>query len=254
MKIKISSGMGLVLMLLLMGVQPALAKRRGVAVQKVQRVEITLKKPTLFKQNALAAGTYAVRLQGDSIVLVNNKSMRPSAKMKAKRSASKTIAKKISAKLVAGKGGQIRLVVHQKGQLFTLEGRWDKSVQAKSPSLALGARKSAKLDDDVLPPDLDEIALIKESMGNRFVRQVEHCGERAAKLRWKTAQREFTQCVCPMTEKWRLPKPKKTTAVSHDLVKNKNGITLVLNPKGRVQGCSVWSGKTSPTPDGPVGK
>ena len=79
----------------------------------------------------------------------------------------------------------------------------------------------------------------------RYIKSVEECGKQAKKAHWETDDRRFVSCVCPLTDKWRLPKVGSDLRV-HQPLPEKTGFSITVTATGRVKDCRVWVGARSP--------
>jgi hypothetical protein len=218
------------------------ASRRGAQSGDEKSQTVILSQAMNFGSTTLKPGKYVLRLSKGRLSLVDTKTMRPAVTLKAQTHRASSYRSTAFLTQKTDPNGTLALSFHYKKKVFLIEGHPGKLAAPKRPKLGVQAQQQADLEFKI-GPQLTDQQLIEEAIAKRFIRQVSHCGDRAHKLRWKSGQKEFVQCVCPMTPRWRLPKPKQTVLISHALRKGKNGLSLRVNPKGKVDKCQVWTGK-----------
>lgn len=76
----------------------------------------------------------------------------------------------------------------------------------------------------------------------RYSRSLQHCAEAAHRSRWRTDDPRFIRCVCPIIEKWRLPKVSAPLRVHRPLAKGRSGYSFTATVEGKVTDCRVWIG------------
>jgi hypothetical protein len=146
-------------------------------------------------------------------------------------------------------GKTLEITVLSQDEVFTLT--VDKVLpQAKSDTLVeLAGKSEAAVQPAMTPPDT---AAALDAALARLLPSLGQCGDKAQQNRWATDDARFVKCVCPLVEKWRLPKAAAAQRVHRSIAKAKNGVSLTVGPDGRAGACRVWSGARSPEETAPA--
>ncbi len=90
-----------------------------------------------------------------------------------------------------------------------------------------------------------EVMQIQKTL-KKYGQSVVQCADRAMSVRWETDDPRFKTCVCPIVQKWKLPKITQPKRVHHFLVKKRWGFSFTLSKNGQAEKCRVWAGSKPP--------
>jgi len=222
---------------------PSYAQRRD-GGRRSPKLEVQFLEPVLFGEALVRAGRYHVNMSSHGIALVDpttmvNKAVVPYTESELSKPVSKPSGK------VDVTGVVVVLEIRMDDRLYSATGKIAEAPKKKEFQLA--ASGDADLGS-VLPQEKATRDLVAETLDKRYVSAVSHCATTARRRRWKTGDKRFTNCVCPLTAKWRLPHEQdKDLRIQHWLLKGRSGMTLTVTTKGKVGDCSVWVGRRLPT-------
>lgn len=80
----------------------------------------------------------------------------------------------------------------------------------------------------------------------RYRRSLQHCADAAHRSRWRTDDPRFVRCVCPIIERWRLPRVSAPLRMHHPLAKGRSGFSFTVTTEGKAVSCRVWVGASPP--------
>lgn len=229
--------------LLVLAASDAVA-RRGRDGSRQTILQITLKKPAKFGDVIVPARTYRVSIDGESLSLTDPRTMMVQATVPVQATQASAVVATPSA-VVSHKAGRVRIIVKHLDHVYIATGVEAAHVpKAASPEVGLSAMKqSAVVLETSSEPT--ELALIRRAL-KRYMKVIMPCADRAHRARWKSDDPRFERCVCPWTDKWRLPRVQKELRVHHPLAKGKSGLSFTVTPKGRALNCRVWIGPKPP--------
>jgi len=213
----------------------------------VEDLRIKLRQSTRFGDTLIPAGTLMVSLKDDTVafarpdtmVVVGTVRVRPRAVPEYRSLA--TVSVNESADKVVIEFRFRRMV-------YRLDGRPEARAASSS---AVVARKNERRQTAGLPKDESDVDKIRRGL-KRFRGSVEHCGRNAQRSRWKTDDRRFKRCVCPIIERWRLGRINVPVRVSYPVLEYQSGMSFDLSARGRVSGCRVWVGARPPKGEPPL--
>jgi hypothetical protein len=226
------------------GAPAAFAQQRG-ADAKSAALEVKFVSPVQFGAVVVAPGLYRVTISNRGLGLVHPTTMVPVATLPVEESLGSGDINPAQAILLVKAGGVIELVVKSRTRVYTAKGTQAGAEAQANDRVELASRDGAQIGA-ILPEQKTELDLIHESLTRRYAREVRHCNEQAERAHWKTDDRRFWNCVCPLTQRWRLPLVKKDLRVHYPLAKGKTGLSLTITAKGRVKDCRVWVGDKPP--------
>ncbi|MEZ4271956.1 MAG: hypothetical protein R3C68_11160 [Myxococcota bacterium] len=150
---------------------------------------------------------------------------------------------------VQSKAQSVEIIVKSRNRLLRAKGKITarKEAQVQRPILS---GKSETALGQVTPAEKTEQELIAQAL-KRYVGNVKHCGDKAKRSHWTTDDHRFYQCLCPIADRWRLPKVQGDVRHHHQLLKKYAGFSITVTPKGRVKDCRVWAGKGPPKDEAP---
>ncbi len=234
------------LLLLAPKLAEAQAHRREGEVQAA--LELRLPWAVRFGDALVPAGFYRVAASDAGLSLADPSSMVVVATVQVEKTSS---TKTTTPALVERHehGGEVRIVVKNRNDIFTARGQKTVVDTTDPVQVQLAGKKEALLAD-VAPEQASDEALVGGAL-KRYLPSLQGCADLAQRGRWQTDDPRFVKCVCPLVEKWRLPKVKRLLPMHRFLVKGKSGISFVVSPDGRAYGCRVWVGTEPPRKPAP---
>ncbi len=231
----------------LLGAVPAaaLAQPRGSEVA-TRAVELSLPVAARFAGTSVPAGSYRVSLTEAGLTLTDATSMVQVATLPVQRATVKSAVKEPSASCKTH-GKQVEIVLLARDEVFTVRGeRQEEKPKAEGSKVDLEKDKAeAKLDAPAGDAPPSDLALVEAAL-KRFEPEVLPCAEKAQRGRWPTDDARFAKCVCPIAQRWRLPKVTAPLRLHRFLTKGKSGYSLTISPEGKASACRVWAGPRSP--------
>jgi hypothetical protein len=220
-----------------------LAQRRE-GDSAVASLSAKLPQAVRFGEVTVPAGAYRLFVSESTITLADPISMVTVATLVAQAS---TNSKSISPTLVEvqERGQEVRLVVLSQTDIFTAVGQ---KVAPPKPASEPKVEYAAK-SNTVFAGPTTEIAgdeALVDGAFQRYQGGIKPCGENAHRSHWTTDDARFVACVCPILEKWRMPKVKAQLRVHKALVKGRAGVSFTVGPDGRTRDCRVWVGAQPP--------
>jgi hypothetical protein len=206
-------------------------------------LELKLPVAVRFGAVLVASGRYRVSVGEGMLALALPESMVTVANVPVLQSAASDSAE-LPEVFVREVEGGVEIVVFSQDRIFTARGE-KADAQAKGDSLVELAGKRETAIGSAAPVTQDELAALDGAL-RRFMPSISHCGDKAHRSRWATDDLRFQKCVCPLLEKWRLPKTAGPLRLHRQLIKSKNGVSFTVGKDGRAGECRVWSGARSP--------
>lgn len=220
---------------------PVRAQRRDGGA-RTPVLEVSLPTAVQFGTSSVAARRYRLTLGEQGFALADPQTMILVVTVPVTQSAATTTIEGPQVK-VTESGNEVRIVLQHEDRLYTAVGQ--KVALSRDTSLVKFAGKQETALVGGIPEPQSEQALIEGAL-ERYERSLAGCADRAHRARWTTDHPQFFKCVCPQTEKWRLPKPKQELRVHRPLAKGKSGYSLSVTPAGKVTKCRVWAGASPP--------
>ena len=143
-------------------------------------------------------------------------------------------------------GKNVSVVLRHGDRVYTATGVTSAEAQPPAPGtqVTLAGKHEASVAQNN-PAEQSERALVEQAL-KRYIGSVKHCADSAQRARWGTQDPRFVKCVCPILEKWRLPRVSKPLRVHQPLAPGRSGFSLTATSDGRATECKVWTGATSP--------
>jgi len=203
---------------------------------------VTLPSAVRFGAVALPAGSYRLYITDAGLAFADPRTMVTVATVAVERLANDTPTAQSTLEL-REQGKEVRLRVLTASEVLTALGerleRMPNAVgveYATKAEAALGAHKIVDPDDVVLV----------DAVLRRYLVSIQDCADSAHRGRWSTDDPRFQKCVCPIAEKWRLPRVHAELRLHRHIDKGHAGVSLTVLPDGRVQNCRVYMGPKSP--------
>ncbi len=229
--------------LLLLEARSAEAQRRE-GDEGLSKLEIRIKRPTKFGEQVLSRGAYRLGFNEGQLIVFDARTMVLAARLDVKESELPKAVTKPSAKVVeTKKSTEIR--VRYRDRSYLAEGVAASKKEARPARVDLAAAKGAVGITGGIPDEQSDREFVERALP-RLEKDIAHCADQAQKQRWSTDHPRFKRCVCPLTDKWRLPQPKKDLRVHRVLAKGQSGYSITVTPAGKVADCRVWSGSKPP--------
>ena len=227
--------------LLLLSASLATAQRREGKVE-TRVLRLSLEQPVRFGNVVVPAHTYRAMLGADGLALVDPETMVlvatvPVAMTDDPEPRAEPLVQ------VYRSGARVEIVVHLGTQVARAQGVVAPPAEG-APDVTLAGKAETTVVAD-LPEQESERALVDRAV-QRYFSGIKHCADKAHRNHWTTDDPRFVSCVCPLLEKWRLPKVKAPLRVDHPLVKGRSGFSFTATPGGRPAGCRVWVGAAPP--------
>jgi len=217
------------------------AQRRESSKQP-DSIKIELTSNLRFGKVIVSAGNYLLNINNQKIDLIAPDTMLIEASIPTNREPLNTFQEKSSLSIDINKNTALITVLHGNYKYETA-GIITKEKKEKTPDVEQGEKSEKTIKQEIKKHTDKE--LVKEVF-TRYLDTVEPCITRARKSRWKTDEPQFVQCLCPLTEKWRLPKVKKSLWVHQQIPKKRFGFSIYVNKKGKAAKCRVWAGWKPP--------
>ena len=236
-------GFGLALFLSLSFLDRPLAKaQRREASDGPEKLELELASNLRFGKTIVSAGKYFLQINETTFDLINPQTMLIEATVPTNKEPLKEFQVKSSIEITIKKNAAMITVLHAHNKYVTA-GIITKEKKGRTPDVEQGEKSEKEIKQEIKRHTDKE--LVREVF-TRYIDVVEPCISRARKSRWKTDDPQFIQCLCPLTEKWRLPKVKKALWVHQQIPKKRFGFSLYVNKRGKAQKCRVWAGWKPP--------
>jgi hypothetical protein len=222
--------------------QMAEAQRREGRAAEVDLV-IRLSRPVRFGEVTVAPGRYQVSVGNGMLTLAVADSMVIVASIPAQTStASKSVSPPKAS--VSERRESVQITVASRTDRFTVTGVRLRGAAAEESPVEYAPKAESVVTAET-PQATADVTLVDEAL-KRYLPSVVPCGKLAHKSRWQTDDPRFVRCVCPLTEKWRLPKVKAALRLHRVLAAGRAGFSITVTPEGQVQDCRVWAGVRSP--------
>lgn len=210
---------------------------------------VTIPFATRFGETVVAPRRYRVTLDANGLALVDPDSMLLVAVVPVEQStaADSVAAPEVS---IAVHGSELTITLRHLDQVYHAHGAQAELVTDRAPQVEL-AGKSETLVADAAPETTTERDLIDRALV-RYLGDVKHCADKAHRARWQTDDPKFVRCLCPMTEKWRLPRLEHAIRVHRPLTRGRHGFSITVSPEGRATECRVWAGVEPPAEPSPT--
>jgi hypothetical protein len=220
---------------------------------RARSLSVMLPKPVMFGDQMVPAGRYRVSLSTRGMSLAHPTTMVTVATVPATETADNPPVASPTAELVSKKDGVVEIIVRSNDRVVVATGvETTGAGKSESPDVELAGRSDAELGP-VHPKAKSELELVEHALSKRYLRDVAHCADQAHRSHWKTDDRRFIRCVCPIAERWRLPPVSNDMRVHQALAKGKSGMSLTVSTKGKVSNCRVWVGPKPPSDEPPAG-
>lgn len=222
---------------------PVMAQRRG-AKAETKALEVELRSAARFGEVVVPAGRYRISVSKRGLSLAHPTTMVPVATLSAVSSDGAVTVNPATVEVVETPDGIIKLIVKLRERIYVAGGIKTEAPKKKR-QVELASREGPRIGD-ISPETKTEQELIHHALASRYIKDVKHCADKAHRARWQTDDRRFWNCVCPLAERWRMPKVAEDLRVHFPLAKGKSGFSLTVTAKGRVKDCRVWVGAKPP--------
>lgn len=220
----------------------AAGQRREGGVALVPLI-VQLSAPVRFEDRVVPAGRYRLSLSKTGITFILDRSMVVVATLEARHRALEKPVRSPRVEL-REQGSRVVLVVTVLADRYIALGTRESGAAAGASPAVYASKPEVNLDA-YLPVGTPDEALVDEAL-ERYRSSVLHCGDKAHKNRWRTDDLRFSACVCPIAQKWRLPKVTAPLRLHRVLAPGRAGFSISVMPDGRAQNCRVWIGGASP--------
>ncbi len=218
------------------------AQPRGSEVHD-RGLELVLPVAVRLGEAVVSAGRYRVSVNNGVMALAHPSSMVTAATV-AVTQASASEAAAAPTVYLRDLGKSVEIVLLSQADIFTAPGTKVEAPMAASAQVALAGKNETAIAH-VEPALPDEVAAVDAALA-RFLPSLLDCGDKAQRHRWPTDDARFVKCVCPLVDKWRLPKVSADLRVHRVIVKGKSGVSVTVGKDGRARQCRVWSGPQAP--------
>jgi hypothetical protein len=219
------------------------AQRRGGGSANTV-LEVTLKSAVKFGDIVVPASRYRISVSVRGLSFAHPTTMVAVATVPATETASAETVQKPTVEVVEKGADEVQIIVRSLDRVVVAKGV-KTTVERKRRDVELVSRHQADLGA-VVPEQKTEVELIHHALSKRYIRDVKHCADKAHRSRWQTDDKRFWNCVCPLADRWRLPKVSADVRVHEPLAKGKSGISITVTPDGKVKDCRVWVGAEPP--------
>ena len=217
------------------------AQRRE-SSERPEQLKIELASNLRFGKVLVSAGKYLLNINERTFDLIHPNTMLIEASIPTNREKLEEFQEKSSLTIEAHGNTALITVLHTNYKYVTA-GIVTKEKKEVTPDVPQGEKSEQEIKQEIKKHTDKE--LVKEVFV-RYLDVVEPCISRARKSRWKTDAPQFVQCLCPLTEKWRLPKVKKALWVHQQIPKKRFGFSIFVNKQGKAAKCRVWAGWKPP--------
>jgi len=217
------------------------AQRRE-SSERPEQLKIELASNLRFGKVIVSAGKYLLNINDRTFDLIHPNTMLIEASIPTNREKLKQFQEKSSLTIKA-QGNTALITVLHTNYKYQTAGIITKEKKEIVPDVPQGEKSEKEIKQNIKRHTDQE--LVKEVFV-RYLDVVEPCITRARKARWKTDEPQFVQCLCPLTEKWRLPKVKKNLWVHQQIPKKRFGFSIFVNKQGKAAKCRVWAGWKPP--------
>ena len=215
-------------------------RREGEAAQAKLVVKLT--SAVRFGTVVLSPGTYRVSMTDAGLTFVLADNMVSVGTVPVQQATEAKVTSPATVELLE-KGQEVAVIYRAYNDRFTATGTKESGARDDA-KVELASKTETSLAGPLTETTGDE-ALVDGAL-KRLLPGVLQCADMAQRGRWQTDDPRFLKCVCPIAEKWRMPKVKAELRLHRFLVKGRMGLSLSVLPEGRVQGCRVWVGPKSP--------
>lgn len=237
-------GTWIVVGICLLAARPADAQRRDGGGGELAKLEITLEQATQFAGTTVSPGRYRLSLDGGTLTLLQAKTMVTAARVALEEATLDDPVAGATAKVSVSREN-VAIRVRFRDREYVARGQRVEQKRPRGPSVDLASRKNVVGITGGIPAEKTDGELIAQSL-SRYEKDIAHCADQAHKQRWTTDHPRFRRCVCPLTQKWRMPKVEKATRVHRPLAKRRSGYSITVTDAGKVADCRVWIGSKPP--------
>jgi hypothetical protein len=230
--------------LALLWVAPVSAQRRDGGAGDAP-VEVALTAPVRFGEQLVGARRYRLSIGDGKLAFADPGTMVTAATVSVVETAGTEWVSPAKVELKK-KGAAVELVVKVGDRIYTATGTAADGASAQGYDVML-AKRDASIDLGAEPAQASDRELVQKAL-ERYGQDVKRCGEKAQKGGWVTDDPRFVKCVCPLVDKWRMPKLTADLLMHYQLVKGRSGLSFLVATDGKVKSCRVWVG-TAPPPE-----
>ncbi|MFC1611306.1 hypothetical protein ACFL6C_10120 [Myxococcota bacterium] len=224
---------------------PAHAQRReGARVTSVFNVKLPV--GVKFGEILLPQRTYRVTLASAGFAFADPSTMVLVATVPAERSeTSETV--DVPRINIEQSGSSVAIVMRYGDRMARAVGVATDVTSKPGEALVILAGKTETTVNRPGPAEMSDRQLIERAV-KRYFGSIKHCRDKVHRNRWGTDDPRFFRCVCPIIEKWRLPRIKSQLVFHLPLSKGRSGFSFTVTATGRITTCRVWTGANPPSP------
>jgi hypothetical protein len=227
----------------MLSILPAQAQRRdrGPASGVFQ---ITLTSPVRFGDVVVPPRNYRLTLSHGGFALADADSMVHVATVPVEASTGHATVATATVE-VDQQGETVTLVMRYSDRVLEAVGTATEPAVPEPIRVVLAGKRETLVDTKISRAETTDLENVVRAL-KRYRRSLQHCTDAAHRSRWQTDDPRFVRCVCPIIERWRLPKVSTPLRVHRPLAKGRSGFSFTVTVEGKVTGCRVWIGAAPP--------